>query len=267
MECVLETKTCIDINKNKMLLEKIAKGLKIDVPDKQYISAIMKHLNLKKESQLWANGDVVNQIGRKAAEDIYNTYYKPPGPWNTNELLSNIMIDNILSQWEMHSDALFKKKFKTMPCPCIDFKEYNHPMRDYDASELLSCHALGVVCNTDVHTGPGLHWICFYIDVLGKSIIFFNSSSRVPPPQLFDWLMEIQFNLKKYFNMDFKYQNIVKTPIQKSDTECGMWCIMFIRSQLLGYKPEWILTANDQDMLDFRSHVFLNTKSEYSSPH
>lgn len=258
--CVLPNKTCVPVDENADVLEKIVRGLKIDVAGRSHVEAIAEKLGVN-EIQLWSNRQIISIIGEEAARRIHRTYYKPEGPWNTDELLSNFMIDDILSQWKANSKRLFGKAFDTMPCPCIDFMNYNHPMRYFDPASLIGYNALGVVCNTDLHTGGGKHWICYYIDVDAKKILFFNSSSNTAPEQLLQWLVNLSLKLRSQFGLEFAYVNVVQgKPIQKSETECGMWCLMFIRSQLLGYKPEWILTATDAEMLDFRKDLFLNFK-------
>jgi hypothetical protein len=61
-------------------------------------------------------------------------------------------------------------------------------------------------------------------------------------------------------------QPLLSKPIQDSDTECGMWSLLYIRSRLEGKSPTWIYDAKltDDDMINYRKFVFLTRPKEKS---
>jgi hypothetical protein len=53
---------------------------------------------------------------------------------------------------------------------------------------------------------------------------------------------------------------VVKKRLQKSDTECGMWCLWYIKKRIEGEAPDYFFKNNikDEDIIDARRYTFFN---------
>lgn len=260
MYCVLDQKICISDNKIYVLIPVLKKyNIKVkNLKDSgEVIQAILNHFNFKKEYDIWYDYRIREIVGEKQCLEILETYYKIKGPYNSNELLNNLDIDKILKQWEIHSKTLFGLKFLHIDCQTIDFNSFNNDLKNLTTSTILLYNAVACIINTDTRDGRGKHWICFYIDNKNKKILFFNSSGNNPPIQLNTWFHNLLLDLKLKHNLHYGIIIANKSPIQKSKTECGVWCLVFIKSLLMGYKYNWVLTQQDIPyMRDFRKKLF-----------
>lgn len=260
MYCVLNQKICITkdvISTLRPVIERYNIVIE-DMDDVEMIvKTLMTRLGVTKEYEIWEDYRVKEVLGEKTCLNILETFFKIKGPHNSNDLLSNFDINKIMNQFTIHSKLLFGKNFLGLECQTIDFSQYKNDLRGLDTKTILMYDAVGCVLNTDVSTGRGKHWICFYIDNKTREILFFNSSSNGPPIQLNVFLNKIKMELKLKHNLDYKMDNVVKFVLQKSRTECGVWCLIFIKSKLLGYKEFWILKQTDVPfMKDYRKQIF-----------
>lgn len=140
---------------------------------------------------------------------------------------------------------------------------------------------MGVVMNTDLYANGGLHWVCFYLDFTHAgtnadpyTIEYFNSSSRTlasgasgesntgtwADSNLVEWSKWVE-RTKLQIQRVGKFAKLVypvRHELQKSDTECGVWSLMYIESRLKGKKPSYFIDNNalDSDMIAFRSALF-----------
>lgn len=258
-ECVLPTKICVktrELDMLKTLLKKYhVHGANTDA---EVIEATKKLLNVTKEHQIWQHPYTREMFGYNKCSDILDSLYKPYGPYNTTELLSNDHIDTVLHQWQIHSQELFNKKFLHKEFQTVDFDKLNTSVYKLSIDELLQYDMAAIVFNTDVSTGPGLHWICVVIDNNKKRIEFFNSSSNLAPTSLHQWMLRLWYDLRDNKNLLYDtIRAVERLPIQLSETECGVWCLCYIRSRLLGYSPKWITTKTDEHMINrMRNELF-----------
>jgi len=239
------------------------------------VKQIEDKLNCDSESCVLNNPDfnsfVKKEIGHSnLIQNELNTNFKTSGPRNTVDLLSNFNIDETLLRWA--------REFKTFyPCPftMIDFKiirnqfattnlanimsgkvPYTDPIKgqQYNSFKTYAC-----VLNTDVSNGRGKHWVCIFVDCRSQiwTIEYFNSSGNPPCRDVNEW-MEIQRSyLLKIHN---KVETITVTNLvhQRSNTECGMYVLYYIRSRLDNIPYQLFLTKRIEDTVvtKFRKHVF-----------
>jgi Ulp1 family protease len=140
-------------------------------------------------------------------------------------------------------------------------------------------HRLGIIFNTDVSTGRGLHWISMFIDLKEKKIYFFDSVGKQPDLRIVALVDRIaKWILKKHYkinmNADHPYMrinnknNIEQTnkldirfntiQHQKENSECGVYSMHFILAMLQGitfdkYNSKRI---SDKEMNMFRYKFF-----------
>ena len=186
------------------------------------------------------------QCGNGGAECIITSMIskpKAPNTWKNNpeEWLSSDDIEHIEKQYE----KLFKKYDYIGTFP-IDFDKKSETGKCL-VSALCSMNLkdlykkgytqFGIVFNTDVSTGPGIHWVALFCDVGPEfekpRITYFDSYAQKPEK-------EIEILMKRWKeqwndNMEITYN---KTRHQYEDSECGMYCLYFHFCCLLGIPME-----------------------------
>ena len=195
----------------------------------------------------------------------------PSGPWNNTELLSNENIDNVL------------KKIEIL---CPFFKPINFTMDDWQNNKETEVYKLaknityicelfrnnkkciGFIMNTDDWDGPGIHWTAMFIDLRKEKdwyIEFFNSSSNKPSKNIENLIKNIVNNLclcnAKPYDCTTHYINIVQKEHQKSETECGVYCLAYILCRCKGLTSNYFNHTMygrwlDETMVYFREWFF-----------
>ncbi len=119
--------------------------------------------------------------------------------------------------------------------------------------------------NTDVSTGRGKHWFCIYGDIQRKenniSVIIehFNSSGMPIRLSVLRWL-EYQCNSLKLKKYDAKYKYVNSNyQLQYSDTECGVWCLIYILSRDLWKNSKWMIKnkIKDSKIIKYRNYIII----------
>ncbi len=202
-------------------------------------------------------------------------WLKPHGPAKSTKLLNNFNIDQVLKDFSVASvkknegHIFVNGPFYHVPFDMLDFMEMpGSSLRNLDIPKLhsLGFRSFGCVLNTDTWKGPGKHWVCIYgtIPENLKDTVFveyFNSSGNGLKKfwTLLDW------RDKMAENVNIEIAEVNHKPIQESDTECGVWCLFYIKTRLEGKTPDfYINTFDDNDMIKGRSYLFINNpESKY----
>ena len=189
----------------------------------------------------------------------------PKGPGQTTEWLSDSDIKNILEQV-----ALDKSSFLALPFQMIDFDTAPHPLASVGDTKTLSEYdlvdkyksgkrSMGVVINTDVSSGSGIHWFCLYCDMRNETITmeYFNSSGEPPMYSVRKYMNDFKntFESKMDKNVKLIYHNKVH---QRDSHSCGPYALYYILSRESGIPPDIFSnqTIPDSDMVIFRSKIF-----------
>ena len=112
--------------------------------------------------------------------------------------------------------------------------------------------SVGIVYNLDPHYKSGSHWVANYIDIPGNKCYYLDSYGVEPPPQVekfMKWLTTQDPEMKLEYS---------KKVLQKSNTECGMFCLYIISRLIEGDGFVEITRRNpaDSDMIDYRDWLF-----------
>jgi hypothetical protein len=228
--------------------------------------ALEEILNVDTEAGIWEHPQFRKFVGAQLADHVLNERYKQPGPADSTALLDNNNIDDTLGQWSKYSGKLFGKKFLHLPFQMIDFRKTRSELSYLDLEDLINkkYDSFGVVLNTDVSSGKGKHWFCLYGDLkhMGTKedpyrLEYFNSSGNPPLDEVAMWLEQSCHDLLKK-GIHCEIVRSVPRRLQNSQTECGMWSLLYIRSRLEGKPPSWFYTCktNDRDMIAYRKKVF-----------
>jgi hypothetical protein len=162
---------------------------------------------------------------------------KAPDAWITNptDWLSDLDIDAV----EHELEKLFKH-YKYLGCVSIDFG-LKSPEGKCIIDALCATHLrdiykkgktqIGIVFNTDVHDGPGEHWMAVFCDIspeVEPRITYFDSYATKPQPEIqrlmLRWKNEWDSTGIHDTGMETTY-NITRH--QYKDSECGMYSFFF----------------------------------------
>lgn len=230
--------------------------------DSEVVTDVMRLLRLKKESEIYESPAYQRIVGAGAARQSLFENFLAIGPRNSTALLSDTNIDHTLMKWSSISETEYEKKFYHVPFQMIDFYQTQTELAKLNLNELINkgYDCMGVVINTDVSTGRGIHWFCLYVDLSSNPITveYFNSSGFPPRSEVVFWMEQAAMELRKK-GKDVKIINATNNrQIQNSKTECGVWSLVYILSRLKGKDPNWIVNTNvdDDDMIQFRKRLF-----------
>jgi hypothetical protein len=201
--------------------------------------------------------------------------FKPFGPRNSFELLSNVHIDETLQRWSISYPFFYPCTFAMM-----DFDQTEEPfskvslIKIYEGTEDVHINnkvykmqqparCFGCVINTDISTGKGKHWVAIFVDMRSSydpwTIEYFNSSGQKPPNPMMIWIKRTEDYLNKYRkNGGVISIRVTSIQHQTSKTECGLYALYYIRRRLDGtsYKYFQSTTVPDAVVTEFRKHLF-----------
>jgi hypothetical protein len=202
---------------------------------------------------------------------------KPAGPRNSLGLLSNFNIDDTLRQW-----ARVFPEFYPCPFAMMDFDTNGDEFGSADIAGIVAGYApaargtprecFGCVVNTDTSRGPGKHWVAAFVDCRAGpgepwTVEYFNSAGHPPPKPMVGWMERTRARLAEYRATRPECRravcDVVSVPVtdvdhQKSQTECGLYALFYIRRRLEGTPYEFFESqlVPDDAMTAFRRHVF-----------
>lgn len=187
---------------------------------------------------------VYKKIGLPGIDETFN----PSGPWRGNNWLSNVNIDQVLGL-----QAKNNSRFHHIPFQMIDFEQTGGALARVDwVSDSKDYDSLGCIINTDVSTGPGKHWVAFYVDYLGGTVEYFDSAAQPVPREIMALTSVIATDL------GFREVNVTRMEHQTGQSECGVYSIFYILSRLAGVPSKFFehTRVPDSDMEELRALIF-----------
>ena len=168
---------------------------------------------------------------------------RAPKSWETNqsEWLSSDDIDKLEHEYE----KVFED-YHFVGCVPIDFDLKSETSRclvsalcsmKLDALYAKGCRRVGIVFNTDVHDGPGQHWIAAFLDIRPElqypRMTYFDSYARKPEKEIRRLMIrwKDQWDAHGGSPMKLTYNT---TRHQFKESECGMYCLHFHYACLMG---------------------------------
>lgn len=180
-----------------------------------------------------------SKLKEKDRNNLQSQLFVPtkPSEWNEfpNTWLTNFDIQNVLNQYEKSNPEFsfigpspidFDSRPNKTECVC-------NKLCNFSVQKFLKLGKtkIGVVFNLDPHDKGGSHWVAMFIDLQDKFIFYFNSTGEKIQPQLKKFKdTVITQGIARFGKMDY-YSNTYEH--QKSNTECGMYCLYFIITCLL----------------------------------
>ncbi len=227
------------------------------IKKKEIVEKLKADTNCESESCIYTSPIIIQKLGETQTKAILESNFKSKGPYDSTTWLNNEHIDNVLRQ-----NMEKYKNFYAIGYQMIDFKEQKTELEIINIPyELKTYNTMGVVLNTDITEGKGKHWFAIFIDARKKpyTLEFFNSSGNLPVHQVQTWLNKTQRAIKRA-GKPVKIIIVSPYEIQKSDTECGVFCLWFILSRLDGVPVESFTDVNmgpgDEKMIEYRNELF-----------
>lgn len=232
--------------------------------DDQIIEIAKEALGCNSESCIIEKNAFRDFIGHANAQKIRQRF-KEAGPANTNKWLNNSNIDNTIAQWKQMFPG-----FLHVPFQMSDFDKENTELNEIDLAYEFTTNnynCMGVVLNTDISSGSGIHWFCIFVDARNKdtkkhiTIEVFDSAGNIPPSSVIRWVAKQRLALANAFN-GIKVEDLVVTrqnKLQFSNSECGVFSLWYIFCRLNKVPYSYFTkpgAATDEMMLKFRKYLF-----------
>ena len=177
--------------------------------------------------------DIVHKLKSEEVEE-FKEQFKPkmPEDWKNepNKWLNTNDIDKVMEQYEKYDD-----EFTYLGAHPIDAQKcsVSQEVCKINIKNLMkkNKNKIGIIFNTDYSTGPGEHWVSFYVDLKGRNrkkkpgIYFFDSVADKPQKEIFDLVDRLKKQGKRNgIKLDFLYNDIQH---QRKNTECGIYSLYF----------------------------------------
>ena len=202
---------------------------------------IWRHLKAKfagcDDEMCWLDKLGNASLKKKIEEQLFAP--KSPSSWKhkPNEWLSNIDILAVLKQYETAN-----KHFKFIGPTAIDFDTVLHAGKcvtddlcNFELQDYISDHKtkIGIIFNLDKHDESGSHWVAMFIDLEHHFLFYFDSACNPVPPEIKKLTARILEQAKAAHTPLHYYDNQHITH-QRTNTECGMYCLFFVVTMLTG---------------------------------
>jgi hypothetical protein len=240
---------------------------------KDIVDMVKNDLNCNTEECILKNPSFVKEEIRSIVNESLDRI-KP----NSTRLLNNENIDNVLKKLTKQHTCFYHMDFQM-----IDFageKDYSGEWVIKKNRKISPTYlgkidmtkdvitkgykTFGVVMNTDVRTGGGIHWFSLFCDfrTTPYTVEYFNSSGNKPVKQIQDWLIKTEENLK---SAGHNTNVVVLSGLshQKSETECGLYSLYYIWNRIKDVPAENFQQKKvpDSMMYAFRKQCF-KTRSD-----
>ena len=262
-----------DICSTKELTEKMSKfievkkGKVVKKPD-EVIENMKTLLDCNSESCIYKKKEFVEFAKLNNVDKILDELFKPEGPATNFGLLSNVNIDEVLDQFV---ERFAHKKFLHIPFQMIDFEKKRTLLSTINLPEKLKHQydTFGVVLNTDVTEGRGIHWFCLfgekYKSKSGHTVLsleYFNSSGRPPMTEVQRWINTKAHELRLKLNLPVKLHYTNNIYFQNDEHSCGVYALAYIWLRLEGIPPTWFNADNFNDVMmhKLRQNLFTPDK-------
>ena len=217
-----------------------------------------------KDELCWVNNSELN-LG------TLRNVMKPSKPveWkhNPRAWLSNIDIYDVLSQYSERFRTFYfvgvfpiDYDYKLSPGNCIV-----NELCNINISQLLKekKKQIGIVFNLDKHHEPGSHWVAVNIGLHPScknfGCFYYDSNAQDPPSEvehLFEVVVEQLHQIYPKRKIKITHNTLRK---QFKNTECGMFCILFIIKCMRHYKFKQIIEIDeyDDEVFNYRNVLFI----------
>lgn len=246
------------------IVDKLKQSLGGDIDEKTALTTLKTNLGCQTETCVLSNPKIQQIIGPDIASKVIHENFKPTGPRDNTNWLSNMDIDSVLAQVQKkYAD----KGFLHIDFQMIDFAKTGSTLLslDWPAKYAEGYRTFGTVFNTDKSTGRGTHWFAIYASFEDSepehTLEYFNSSGEDPMDEIVQWMKSFKFKCQPKFEKNIKDVVVTHIVNQEDNHSCGAYSLYYIMSRLSGtpYKYFKNNAIGDENMLEFRKYLFRAT--------
>ncbi len=232
------------------------------VHDEKKVKEILKQkTGCETETCILKHNIVKSKLGEDLIRNAMKMYYKPKGPANSTEWLSNIDIDSVLEQMQQ---KYVDKKFKHIKYQMIDFNKTRSELAtmDWPTEYTKGYRTFGTVVNTDKSTGGGIHWFAIFGDFSDElqefTVEYFNSSGELPMDEINIWMYRVKNDWASEFKNPIRRVIATRIANQRDNSSCGPYSLFYIISRLDGVPYQWFDNhkIGDENMQLYRNYLF-----------
>ena len=254
---------------NKKSLLKMKKIWNMKHPGMKIMSKepgeILKELDMRMNNSCKRESCWLNHLyeDNKLKKKQYDENFAPvqPKSWskNPNEWLSSTDIINVMKQRERMC-----KRFEFIGPSPIDYDTHTlfgecvwEELCEFNLKDMIDrgIYKVGIIFNLDPHDKPGSHWVCVFIHIKKKYVYWFDSYGEKPEKQIKKF-MNMVLNQASKLGLKYKYLEN-KVEHQRSDSECGMYCLFVIIKLLEGKSPSYFnKRIKDRLVMNLRNKYF-----------
>lgn len=215
------------------------------------------------DEHCWKKQEFVKKL-RDTEINLYTFKPEYPKAWkkNPSTWLNTYDILYVMKQYEKAYDDFIFNGVVPSDCPTSITCE----LSNIDIKKMIGggIKRMGVVFNTDVSTGPGQHWIAFYMEFNKKKaeLNFFDSYGDEPQKNIKQFIIDTAEKFEK--------EGIKPTIIyndkrhQYGGSQCGVYSMNFLLERLNGTSMYDISKMNilDKEMENLRKVLYLYEENE-----
>jgi len=199
-----------------------------------------------------------NTVRNQIDKYVFAPDQPPEWKQNPNAWLSNFDLTDVLKQYEVKypnfkciDPATIDFDYKLNNNTCVSNELCKFSVKQYIDKGITK---IGIVFNSDKHTGGGLHWFSLFIDIEHEFMFFFDSNGEEVPDEIMTLVKRIQAEWQQLFGktIDF-HQNHPKSH-QRTNTECGMYSLFFIITMLTNKADAKSLKTIRDKLAFFKEH-------------
>jgi hypothetical protein len=214
--------TCLTKKDLLRILKKLTNvsGINVNILTKKKIHKIIEKI-VKLPETKWYK---VHSIPLSIKKKLLNYTFKLPLQGNSKIdgywWLTSTQIDSIMKQFVKNRNSKGNYSFSYFGSFSAD--SFNDTLLE-SLTQVLYKKRVGIVFNTDILSGPGIHWVAVYINK--KSVEYFDPNGI--PPNNFILTFLNTLNRKIIINK-YQYQTV--------DGTCGLWAVLFLMKKALHKK-------------------------------
>lgn len=277
--------SCFTFDELNKIADKIEEEKKITLRNRNNKKKLVKELTDYFKADEKCNDQVCwlssNYVKKLKDDNILKYTFRPFGPNEKFDWLSNGHIDEVIEQYEkIHDDFMF---LGAVPLDFMDIDMLEINSINFEEKEKQGKKKFGLVINLDTHDKSGSHWTALFFDLEKYQIYFFDSVGSKPKKLIKKFINKIlKYMYKKKFGKNININKVIeylrknkkekknkdnfdmrynKKQHQFNNTECGVYSINFILRLVSGETFEEITNniTDDDKINQCRQVYFVNS--------
>jgi hypothetical protein len=217
-------------------------------------------------------------LDKNIAANIFDQSFTPakPSNWRTNPVqwLNSLDIENVMKQYEDENED-----FEFFGAAPIDFDDKYEGSNQCVFEEICNFNIqteynkgirnIGFIFNLDPHHKSGSHWVSMFVNLDDNYIFFLDTNGISIPIQIKALVNRIKSQCKRDLHKKMRFMDNAPRRHQYENTECGVYCLYAIISQLKKiHTPQWIKRNRipDEEMKTFRDIFYTDRTKKHSEP-